>query len=482
MGVGKSYLALFLAAKAYSEGWLVLYVSDASELVQPDLDATGSELCKRFFALNKDILTVRDYEKFWVGRERDSLTARSLAATILSTLLSQVDKKTFTIIDEHGKLFDENTRKPNLFEPLVDIHSWNPSKNGARVIYTGTAHAGFELVVLTGPLSDYILDKLLGSSPIPPNPDVLEAVKTTTRNVPRELVKLVKYLVEHLQDFKNVTDKDILEHIRRFELIRSEEFYRLAQTHFNKLKDDQQMDQRTALSIMFQLRSQEILNPINKVFTEPRFMNLGLVYRFKVGGDTKYKFLCPAAKEGLLELYRTMPLPVNKLAALEKGNGTGDDFEEVFFRYVMWYNNFSLNTTDLVGKPKSPINIQATSFDTMDKPFTKARENTFRRFYERYPRFDFVYNRTFFQLSMSSFNEHDRDSKEILKAFVPVNTLNVDDEQGNGGTSSNTKGKQKRRRNDPNQDETSDDRNQIEVYLDTIYGGKHDSDDAYGKI
>src|SRR5437016_5614120 len=30
MGVGKSYLALFLAAKAYAEGWLLLYVSDAS--------------------------------------------------------------------------------------------------------------------------------------------------------------------------------------------------------------------------------------------------------------------------------------------------------------------------------------------------------------------------------------------------------------------------------------------------------------------
>ena len=32
MGVGKSYLSYFLAARAYAEGWLVLYLSDAEVL------------------------------------------------------------------------------------------------------------------------------------------------------------------------------------------------------------------------------------------------------------------------------------------------------------------------------------------------------------------------------------------------------------------------------------------------------------------
>ena len=58
MGIGKSYLALFLAAKAYAEGWLLFYVSDANELAQPDDAEIAKEICMCFLALNKDILRI----------------------------------------------------------------------------------------------------------------------------------------------------------------------------------------------------------------------------------------------------------------------------------------------------------------------------------------------------------------------------------------------------------------------------------------
>ncbi|CAG8605480.1 uncharacterized protein OCT59_004923 [Rhizophagus irregularis] len=63
MGVGKSYLAYFLVSKAYSEGWLLLlYVSDTNNLVCETSYDIPLEICARILAINKDILTVNDFE------------------------------------------------------------------------------------------------------------------------------------------------------------------------------------------------------------------------------------------------------------------------------------------------------------------------------------------------------------------------------------------------------------------------------------
>jgi len=63
MGVGKSYLALFLAAKAYADAWLFLYVSDANELAFNSDAKIATSICARFLALNKDVLTFANFEK-----------------------------------------------------------------------------------------------------------------------------------------------------------------------------------------------------------------------------------------------------------------------------------------------------------------------------------------------------------------------------------------------------------------------------------
>ena len=60
IGVGKSYLAFFLAAKAYSKRWLLLYVSDANSLIHDSNYDIALEICTHFLAINKDILTVDD--------------------------------------------------------------------------------------------------------------------------------------------------------------------------------------------------------------------------------------------------------------------------------------------------------------------------------------------------------------------------------------------------------------------------------------
>ncbi|ORZ18398.1 hypothetical protein BCR41DRAFT_395637 [Lobosporangium transversale] len=116
MDVGKSYLAIFLAAKAYAEGWPTLYVANAAAL------------------------------------------AKSAVA----------------------------------------------DKNGARVVFAGTAHASCERVYISydienwvefvGPLSDNIFGRILSLSALPSRDAVIKEVERVTNNVPREVVKLIDYI------------------------------------------------------------------------------------------------------------------------------------------------------------------------------------------------------------------------------------------------------------------------------------------------
>ncbi|KAF9343812.1 hypothetical protein BGX26_005177 [Mortierella sp. AD094] len=207
IGVGKSYLAFFLAAKAYAEGWLVLYISDASVLVNEKASSSAIEICKRFFALNKDILTTADLEEMAAGRPTEEDVATCATTEILRHLLCQKDRKTLFIIDERGALFHNNNPKPNLLTPLIKLTDWAQDRNGARVVFTGTAHAGYERQYITSdilhwvefvtPLSDFIFDKLLAMVPTLARVTIKGEVKRITNNVPRELVKLATLLVDN---------------------------------------------------------------------------------------------------------------------------------------------------------------------------------------------------------------------------------------------------------------------------------------------
>jgi hypothetical protein len=126
-GIGKSYLALFLAAKAYAEGWLLLYVLDANKLAINNSADIAWAICEHFFA------------------------------------------------PQHGALFEFDPPIPKL-QPilnfLMQLNAWNEE----RKVLTGTAHAKFERkyikngmqywVVFVTPLSSSIFDKLLTMSPI----------------------------------------------------------------------------------------------------------------------------------------------------------------------------------------------------------------------------------------------------------------------------------------------------------------------------
>ncbi|KAF9172311.1 hypothetical protein BGX20_005907 [Mortierella sp. AD010] len=70
--------------------------------------------------------------------------------------------------------------------------------------------------------------------------------------------------------------------------------------------------------------------------TQYQFMDCGLVYRLIVGGNTKYQFLCSAAKEALLEVYKEMPLPIDIVKALrsETVQESDIDIEELQVKFA----------------------------------------------------------------------------------------------------------------------------------------------------
>jgi len=241
MGVGKSYLSYFLAAKAYAEGWLVLYLSDSGVLEQGKQHQSALQVVKRFLALSKDILTgaelemlVGDYEG---GTDVDLVT--DAVSEIFITLLMSQDRKTLLLVDEHWKLFAEEPYVPDKFKSLVPLKScywWGEEAKGSRVVFTGTSHAKYEMkildqsyrpksVVFVGPLSSHVFSKLLDTYPRLGAPAIREEVTEITNCVPRELARLSAAV----EDYPEPISKGDLQ---KWTEGRTKEFLSVAKTYY----------------------------------------------------------------------------------------------------------------------------------------------------------------------------------------------------------------------------------------------------------
>ncbi|KAG0006748.1 hypothetical protein BGZ65_004323 [Modicella reniformis] len=77
--------------------------------------------------------------------------------------------------------------------------------------------------------------------------------------------------------------------------------------------------------------------------------------------------------------------------------------------------------------------------DVLADPPSEVIENTLLQCYAFYPRFDFIYNRTFIQVSVSEFTKHNEQGADITKAF-----LRPEDPQSKSTDSSEPSGKEKK--------------------------------------
>ncbi|KAG0274613.1 hypothetical protein BGZ95_009617 [Linnemannia exigua] len=150
----------------------------------------------------------------------------------------------------------------------------------------------------------------------------------------------------------------------------------------------------------------------------------------------KYHILCRPAQKALLELLKTLPLP--------EDTESGDDFETALCHQLICANKpVLLNATDLNGKNPTIISLDVSHCDTIqDRRWSLGRghDRVLARGYKGYPRFDFMLELIFIQVSVSDFGTHNTDSAHLSKTF--------DIRDANG-------------------------RNQIEHYLNELYGPGH---------
>ncbi|KAF9370560.1 hypothetical protein BGX21_005485, partial [Mortierella sp. AD011] len=329
MGVGKSYLSYFLAARAYAEGWLILYISDAGVLDTEEEADSYMQVIERFLVMNKDVLTAAELEKLVCGYN-GQWDIWSTAITPVFNILMQKKRKTLTVVDEHGMLFRSTIPVPAKFislKPLMDLASWTDGNLGSHLILTGTAHAKYELevmepsyrcdyttVVFVGPLSENdfleLLKNVTNLNPV----DVEEIVKVTNR-VPRELMQLDTFVQEN-------SGLPVNEALSKFEIDRKGFFAEVAENYYKRIKEDHFSRER-----FFHGLAQAFLYGSGNGNFKWDFLDLGLLYRFKRDGSTLFLPLCNATQKALLELFKLMPMPENLMRRLKANNINGDDFE-----------------------------------------------------------------------------------------------------------------------------------------------------------
>ncbi|KAG0254747.1 hypothetical protein BGZ95_005940, partial [Linnemannia exigua] len=446
MGVGKSYLSYFLAARAFAEGWLVLYLSDAKVLDTKTEGGSTLEVVKRFLAMNKDILTgaeigmlVRDYN----GTDDISTAAVSV---IFRELLMSGDRKTLLLVDEHGKLFDQEPFVPDKFKSLVFLSSfnmWGELNKGTRLIFTETAHAKYEMtilpesyrsdsVVFVGPLSENVFSKLLDMHLPLAAPTIQKQVTEITGRVPRELVHLSAFLERLLGPIS-------LDNLQRWAKKRANSFLEITTKyyeHCSQLRKDK----------FYKALLHTFLGSTSTAAFDWDFLDLGLIFRSEDlnQGGTLYHILCLPAQVALLELFKSLPLPKAIRNRICDGSLEGNQFETAICHQLICITKpIVLNATDLNGRNPSIVTLDFSHCDTIQtgkESLGPGHDKVLSRGFEGYPRFDFMLGPMLIQVSVSDFAKHNKDSADLSKAF---------------------------------DDRDTKDTNQIERYLNDVYGPGH---------
>ncbi|KAF9434783.1 hypothetical protein BGZ76_007422 [Entomortierella beljakovae] len=462
MGVGKSFLSYFLAAKAYAEGWITLYIPDAGVLDKDTIQRSEFEIVKRFLVLNKDILTSNDWEKLATAYNR---FGNSTVEAIFTEFLMQPtnERKALTTVDEHGALFKDKPSIPEKYKSLAyldKLSRWRDDYVGSRLIFTGTQHAKFELkymedsfkfdrqtVEFVGPLSKDVFLKLLDAAieanadmedSIHLDPEEIERIVEITNCVPRELM----YLCDILRKIPDLSTGDAF---LRYETERMGEFEAKADEYLREIQNEP-----ISYSNFYRGLAQAFLYGSVKEHFKWKFIDLGLLYRLRRSGETLFRPLCPATKKALLEVFKKMKMPTELKSRLLAGNLTGNEFEIAFFYALICAQKpVMLKSTDVNGERENVIKLDFDDYAVMSRAdihsLGQTKDTHLSRGYENYPRFDFMIGPIFIQVSVSEFADHNTGSQDF-KAFVrPYRDI-----------FSNLHAK-----------------NQIECYLDHMYGGDH---------
>ncbi|KAF9343328.1 hypothetical protein BGX34_006921, partial [Mortierella sp. NVP85] len=369
MGVGKSYLSYFLVAKAYAEGWLVLYVSDAGLLDRDDQDKAALDLVKRFLGINKSILTGAELQMLVNDYDGSRHISRNALSTIFEPLLRSRERKTLLLVDEHGKLFEGKPpylpeRFPSL-NPLSSFNWWDELNKGTRLIFTGVAHAKYTMTILhdsyrwtsvvyVGPLSENVFSRLLDTYHHLASPTIRKEVTAITNRVPRELVNMSTAIKDH-------SDLAAVDFLQKFTNDRTNDFLQIAVEYYKSRSPLFKEHFYKALLHMF-------LGSTSTVNFDWDFLDLGLVYRSKSITEigTQYHILCRPAQRALLELFKTLPLRETTKIRICNGTLDGDAFETALCHQLICTTKpILLNATDLNGRNSTVVTLDFSHCETL---------------------------------------------------------------------------------------------------------------------
>ncbi|ORZ18369.1 hypothetical protein BCR41DRAFT_46284 [Lobosporangium transversale] len=440
MGVGKSYLSYFLAAKGYAEGWLTLYIPDAAILNESSDTKSAKALLRRFFAFNRDILTASDLESLLDFSE--VIDCSIVAARAVFDLFKQKERKTLFIIDEHGELFQKEPYVPDKYpflKHLMNLNLWQSHYKGSRVIFTGTAHAKYELQIMedsaraillyfVGPLSETVFSKWLEVHLN--QPDIVQDIMRITNRVPREFMRLIRSIKE-----RPLTRDSIDGYVAQ----RTSELRPVVQNYYKALSEISKEEFAKSLATVF------LGNNSESGDFEWDFRDLGLIYRLNKNRGAINYVLCPPVQKALFKAFTSMPHHEHILRGVVLAEMSGDDFElALLVRFLTLTKPIVLEATNLVGEDPTQIIMDFKDHGTIHQNMTslgRGYGHVLSHCHSSYPRFDFILDTMFIQVSISDFCDHEqKQTKQIQNAF--------DKRDSNG-------------------------KNQIERYLDEVFGGNH---------
>jgi hypothetical protein len=217
------------------------------------------------------------------------------------------------------------------------------------VIFTGTAHAKYEMtilpdnfreesVVFVGPFSDNVFTRLLDTFPRLAAPNIRDEVTKITNCVPRDLMFLSTYL-------QRLPDPISIDSLEWWVESRSSHFQRIADDYYHQSNS-------TAKERFFKVLLHTFLGSTTKVNFEWNFVDLGLIYRSQDPdrGRVKHHILCRPAQRALPELFKLLPLPDDTKRRIYDGSPEGVEFETAICHQLICISKpVVLNATDLNG-------------------------------------------------------------------------------------------------------------------------------------
>ncbi|GJQ11067.1 hypothetical protein GpartN1_g2858.t1 [Galdieria partita] len=446
-GLGKS-LELYMAAVFARYRRIPLqYVGNTETWLQniSNISQMVSLYLKMLLFMNADILEeMPSFESSWYRSLNGAplkdviyfaMKVKDISlASDIRDIMMQLAPRNMLIVDEHNALWsefgDEINRRPDFFQFYTDFEVMNTPYCG--VLLAGSQHHQFEDTLPSGygdikqylePLSFKEFDLW---QDLPDYPSILrensDIVVELTGLVPRMIAKMVRLA----KDLPNASFQDLKTDFTSECLPGMKKKHR---TYVRSLKYEE--DREDFYSMLYELFMDRKAPSVT--LADGAYRGRGLLI---VVNRSYLRFYNSIARDILLFSFLERYASENYLAELfhlyrSDPSTRGQTFEKLFF---LWFISRTEEVTIRSdSKPYRNLSLSCNSWvrlirDEFDPPMKEFTHSCWILPAERYPRFDYIFVDTvnsqwhiyFFQVSVSSFYNHNRDSAAIENSFLPA--------------------------------------------------------------